>query len=306
MGSRHCRKKSLGMLKHCNLWKNATRQVPWVQPHTLVNQHIQMPFPSLTLLEQVPSPRVHSDQHISLRLQLQNCCLLCFYSQSSCGTMWWLSFWLMEPWPAMACRKNIPTIPFMKSLCTERWWCSCSAFVNFPGSCFNGRVELCTGKILDKSIGQEQIRALCHHLWLKLPWSILKLQSGSHTNIQNYSGEKRRKSRAEQTPSCHDFRAFSITAEFCSSQLLLELSPILTELVRKEKTSCLKITPPPTWVSGEQAEWESSTEQVKRKVASLKHTGASNTLHSAKFHCCASHYSAYWRDPASPTLGMLP
>lgn len=54
----------------------------------------------------------------------------------------------------MACKKNIPTIPFMKSLCTEGWWCSCSTFMNFPGPAFNGRVELCTGMTLDKSKGQ--------------------------------------------------------------------------------------------------------------------------------------------------------
>lgn len=33
---------------------------------------------------------------------------------------------------------------------------------------------------------------------------------------------------------------------------------------------------------------------MKRKVALLKHISASNTLHSAKFHCFASHYSAYF------------
>lgn len=105
---------------------------------------------------------------------------------------------------------------------------------------------------------QEEIRAMCYHLRLKLPENIPELQLGSHTNLQNYSGEKQRKSRAEQTTFSHDFKALSITAEFCSSQLLLELSPILTELVRKEKNTSFKNNKPlqPELVESRQSEKE--------------------------------------------------
>lgn len=102
----------------------------------------------------------------------------------------------MEPWSAMARKKNIPAIPFMKSLCIEGWWCSCSTFVNFPGPGFNGRVELCTATTLDKSISREEIRALCHHLWLKLP-EVFPSHSLAPTLISRIIQEKRR-GKAEQ------------------------------------------------------------------------------------------------------------
>lgn len=106
----------------------------------------------------------------------------------------------MEPWSAMACKKNILTIPFIKSQCTERWWwCSCSTFVHFPGPGFKGRVELCTGTTLDKSTGQEEIRALCHHLWLKLP-EVLPRHSLAPTLIYRIIQEKKRKAEQNQLP----------------------------------------------------------------------------------------------------------
>lgn len=44
--------------------------------------------------------------------------------------------------------------PGTTPLHTERWWCSCSAFVNLTGPGFNCRFEICTGMSLDKSICQ--------------------------------------------------------------------------------------------------------------------------------------------------------
>lgn len=132
---------------------------------------------------------------------------------------------------------------------------------------------------------QEEIRALSYPLRLKLPENISQPQLGSHTNLQNYSGEKKRKNRAEQTTFSHDFKALSITAEFCSSQLLLELSPILTELVRKEKISSLKITKTlnlSKWRAGRARKQHRTCE---KKAGLINSTSVPPTpLHSAKFY----------------------
>lgn len=117
---------------------------------------------------------------------------------------------------------------------------------------------------------QEGVSAMGYHLRLKLPGNICEPQLGSHTNWQNYSGKRRRKAERNKLPFFHDFKALTTIVEFCSSQLLLDLSPTLTELVRKEKISSLKITTTKQnkkTLSGEQ--WETSTEEVKRKLALL-------------------------------------
>lgn len=132
---------------------------------------------------------------------------------------------------------------------------------------------------------QEEIRAMCYYLRLKLPENTSNPQLDSHTNLQNYSGEKRRKSRAAQTTSSHDFKAFSVTAEFCSSQLLLELSPILTELVRKEKISSLKITTPPNLCKWRAGRVRTKQRTREKKAGLTKSTLVPPTpLHTAKVY----------------------
>ena len=126
---------------------------------------------------------------------------------------------------------------------------------------------------------------MCYHLRLKLPEHISKPRLGSHTNLQNYSGEKKRESKAEQTTFSHYFKVLCITAEFCSSQLFLELSPSLTELVRKEKIPSLKTTKPPNL-----NKWRAGRVRKKQRTCEKK-SGLTNTtlvpptpLPSAKFH----------------------
>ena len=132
---------------------------------------------------------------------------------------------------------------------------------------------------------QEEIRAMCYHLRLKLPENISEPQLGSHTNLHNYSREKKRKSRAEQTTFPHDFKALSITAEFCSSQLLLELSPILTELVRKEKISGLKITKTPNLNKWRAGRVRKKHRTCEKKAGLINSTLVPPTpLHSAKLY----------------------
>lgn len=60
-----------------------------------------------------------------------------------------------------------------------------------------------------------------YHLKSKLPGNISKPHFGSHTNVQNYSGEKKRKSGAERTEQT-TFSQYFNAEEFCSSQLLLK------------------------------------------------------------------------------------
>lgn len=137
---------------------------------------------------------------------------------------------------------------------------------------------------------QEGVSAMGCHLRLKLPGNICEPQLGSHANWQNYSGKRRRKAERNKLPFFHDFKALTTIVEFCSSQLLLDLSPTLTELVRKEKISSLKITT--TKQNKKKTKWRAVRNKHRRseKKAGLIITMVvpPTPLCSAKFYRCTS------------------